>query len=72
MQTECAESGCPNQTDSGIYTECAAEQKYGTTSWAYNPDGHRVELREDETRDNDSHADVVAAQLAVLEERDSE
>ncbi len=64
MPTECAESGCPNQTDAGLCQDCAAELKYGTSSRNYTADGHRVELRDSEPRDDDSHAGVVAAQLS--------
>ncbi|WP_176548353.1 hypothetical protein [Natrinema sp. CBA1119] len=72
MSTECAESGCPNQTDSGICQQCAAEQKYGTTSRAYDADGSRVELRDGETRDDSGHSSAVNETLANADAADLE
>ncbi|WP_226043326.1 hypothetical protein [Natrinema sp. DC36] len=72
MPTECAESGCPNKTDSGICQQCAAEQKYGTTSRAYDADGTRVELRAGETRDDSGHSSAVNETLANADAEDLE
>ncbi len=64
MPQQCAESGCINDTDAGLCQDCANELKYGTSSRNYTADGQRVELRDSESTDDDSHAGVVAAQLA--------
>jgi len=64
MPTECAENGCTELTNSGLCEMCSAELKYGTSSRNYTADGQRVELRDSESTEDDSHAGVVAAQLA--------
>ncbi len=72
MPRECAESGCPNQTDAGLCRECSAERKYGTDSRAYNPDGSKATLRDTETRDDTAHASATNQMLANADDADLE